>query len=79
MALPTQTPGGLYLPTSATELVQFGTVLAVGDKKNPGIMVGDEVLFAKFGGTPWQPDPINSPLEVLYLFHFDEIIALMEW
>jgi hypothetical protein len=50
----------------------------VGTKKNPGILPGHDVLFKKFGGSPWWPDPVNSD-EVLYLFHFDEILAVIEW
>ena len=56
----TQTAGGLFIPASAGDRPQQGTVLAVGrgrcDKKGRvrpmDVKQGDEVLFAAFSGTP---------------------------
>jgi len=55
----TRTAGGLFIPSSASEKPQRGTVRAVGrgrcDKKGRvrpmDVTVGDEVLFAAFAGT----------------------------
>lgn len=55
----TRTVGGLFIPSSASEKPQRGTVRAVGrgrcDKKGRvrpmDVTVGDEVLFAAFAGT----------------------------
>lgn len=53
-----KTASGLYLPDQAKEKPQRGTVLAVGpgryeDGKRVPMLVaeGDEVLYAKYGGT----------------------------
>ncbi|MDR3573154.1 MAG: co-chaperone GroES [Anaerolineaceae bacterium] len=53
------TPGGIVLPETAKEKPQKGTVLSVGpgDRDDNGkrvamdVVVGDTVLFAKYGGT----------------------------
>ena len=55
----TKTAGGLYVPDSAKEKSQRGTVVAVGNGKvlDNGtrmaveVNVGDVVYFAKYGGT----------------------------
>jgi chaperonin GroES len=58
------TSGGIYLPETAKEKPQKGTVLAVGpgDRDDDGkrialdIKVGDVVLFAKYSGTEIKVD-----------------------
>ena len=53
------TKGGIFLPESAQEKPQRGTILAVGEGKRledgslqaPDVNEGDKVLFAKYGGT----------------------------
>jgi chaperonin GroES len=58
------TAGGIYLPETAKEKPQKGTVLAVGpgDRDDEGkrialdIKVGEVVLFAKYSGTEIKVD-----------------------
>jgi len=58
------TAGGIVLPDSAKEKPQRGTILAVGpgrlldsgDRSVLSVKVGDEVLFAKYGGTEIEVD-----------------------
>ena len=53
------TAGGIVLPDAAKEKSQRGKVLAVGpgklldsgERSPVGVVVGDEVLFGKYGGT----------------------------
>ncbi len=50
----TKTASGLYIPDSAQEKQQRGTVVAVGSGKKDEPMtvkVGDTVLYGKFSGT----------------------------
>lgn len=50
----TKTAGGLYIPDTAKEKPQQGTVIAVGPGKKDEPMevkVGDEVLYGKYAGT----------------------------
>lgn len=50
-----RTAGGIYVPETAKEKPQRGTVQAVGkDVKN--LKVGDEVLFDKYSGSKLQID-----------------------
>jgi chaperonin GroES len=53
------TRGGIFLPDTAKEKPQEGTVIAVGPGRvtdegsvvAPEVKVGDKVLYAKYGGT----------------------------
>jgi len=55
----TKTAGGIVLPDSAQEKPQRGKVVAVGpgrlledgSRSAVSVVVGDEVLFSKYGGT----------------------------
>ena len=50
----TKTAAGLYIPDTAKEKAQQGTVVAVGPGKKDEPMevkVGDEVLYGKYAGT----------------------------
>jgi chaperonin GroES len=59
MAADEVTAGGILLPDSAKEKPQRGTVIAVGPGKlldsgergELSVVVGDEVIFGKYGGT----------------------------
>jgi len=49
-----KTAGGLFLPTTAQEKLQFATVLAVSElteEKDRQVQVGDRVVFEKYTGT----------------------------
>jgi len=58
------TAGGIVLPDAAKEKSQRGKVLAVGpgklldsgERSPVGVVVGDEVLFGKYGGTEIEVD-----------------------
>lgn len=59
-----KTSGGIVLPDTAQEKPQRGTVVAVGPGKlldsgqrgELSVAVGDEVIFAKYGGTDIEID-----------------------
>lgn len=59
-----KTAGGIVLPDAAKEKPQRGTVLAVGpgrlleggDRCAVSVIIGDEVLFGKYGGTEIEVD-----------------------
>ena len=53
-AAETKTASGLYIPDSAKEKPQQGTIAAVGNGKKDEpltVKVGDTVLYSKYGGT----------------------------
>lgn len=59
-----KTAGGIVLPDAAKEKPQRGKVIAVGpgrlldsgDRAPIAVAIGDEVLFAKYGGTEIEID-----------------------
>ncbi|MFA7444515.1 MAG: co-chaperone GroES [Flavobacteriaceae bacterium] len=54
MAAETQTASGIFIPDTAKEKPQKGTVVAVGNGKKDHSMtvkVGDAVLYGKYAGT----------------------------
>lgn len=74
-----KTDSGIYLPESASDKPQKGTVIAVGDdevtdsgtKKKSPAKVGDTVVFKKWGGSEVKIDGVE------YLFSkFDDILAI---
>ena len=76
------TAGGIVLPETAKEKPQKGTVLAVGPGKRDDqgkvipvdVVVGDVVLYAKYGGTEVK---LGTDREVLVLRESD-ILAVVE-
>ena len=50
-----RTSGGIYVPDTAKEKPQRGTVLAIG-KKVENVKVGDQVLFDKYSGSKLRID-----------------------
>ncbi len=46
-----RTAGGIYIPESAKEKTQEGTVIAVGPCEDCEIKVGNKVIFESFAGT----------------------------
>lgn len=53
-AAETQTASGIFIPETAKEKPQKGTVIAVGNGKkdhNMTVKVGDTVLYGKYAGT----------------------------
>ena len=58
-AAETKTASGLYIPDSAKEKPQQGTIAAVGNGKKDHKMtvkVGDKVLYGKYAGTELKLD-----------------------
>ena len=63
----TTTAGGIVLPDAAQEKPQRGKVKAVGpgrlletgDRCAVSVVVGDEVLFSKYGGTDIEVDGLD--------------------
>jgi chaperonin GroES len=72
------TRGGIYLPDSAQEKPQRGTVMAVGEGRRsdsgkpvkPEVKVGDRVIFSKYGGTE-----VKDGDEEYIILNSDDIFA----
>ncbi|MBN3036761.1 MAG: co-chaperone GroES [Bacteroidales bacterium] len=46
-----KTAGGIIIPDTAKEKPQIARVTAIGNVENPGISVGDVVVYKKYSGT----------------------------
>lgn len=46
-----RTSGGIIIPDTAREKPQLARVIAVGNVENPGIAIGDMVVYKKYSGT----------------------------
>jgi len=46
-----KTSGGLFIPQTAQEKTQQGTVLAVGDSEEIKVKVKDNIIYDKYAGT----------------------------
>ena len=51
-----KTASGIIIPDTAKEKPQYAKVVAIGNIENPGISVGDLVVYKKFGGTEFEFD-----------------------
>ena len=73
--------GGIYIPDTAKEKTQCGTVIAAGDGKvtNDGsirplqVKTGDKIIFGKFSGTE-----INVSGEDFLILREEEILGRFE-
>ena len=58
-----RTASGLYIPDTAKEKPQKGTVISVsdedGDGKKPSVKAGDQVLYGKYAGTEIQIEGVD--------------------
>ena len=56
----TKTASGLYIPDTAQEKTQTGTVVAVGDDDEMiNVKVGDKVMYDKYAGTNVTIDDVD--------------------
>ncbi len=56
----TVTASGLYIPDTAQEKTQTGTVVAIGDNKEKiTVKVGDKVMYDKYAGTNVSIDDVD--------------------
>ena len=74
-----KTSGGIYLPDTAKEKPQEGTVIAVGpgevlkngERKPMSVKEGDTVIYSKYGGTE-----VNIEGEDYIILDEDSILAV---
>lgn len=75
VAAETQTASGLYIPDSAQEKQQKGTVVAVGSGTNDHTMtvkVGDTVIYGKYAGSELKFDGADY-----MIMKEDDILAIV--
>ena len=65
--------GGIYIPQSAQEKTQIGTVEAVGTDKEISVKVKQKVMYDKYAGTSFKDGDVNC-----LLIKNEDIIAVIE-
>lgn len=55
----TKTSSGLYIPDTAQEKTQSGTVVAVGDDKEISVKEGQKVMYDKYAGSSIKIDGVE--------------------
>jgi chaperonin GroES len=77
-----KTEGGIYIPETAKDKPEKGTVLEVGPGKPyrdmPGrqemtVKAGDKILFSKYGGIE-----IKNELESILIMHEDDVLMILK-
>lgn len=72
----TKSAGGLYIPDTAQEKTQIGTVVAVGpgtEKEKITVSVGQKVMHDKYSGTSIKIDGVEH-----LILKTQDIIAVIE-
>lgn len=70
----TKTASGLYIPETAQEKTQTGTVVAIGDDKDLiTVKAGDKVMYDKYAGTSISVDDVDH-----LIIKMQDIIAIVE-
>jgi chaperonin GroES len=73
-AMEEKTAGGLFIPQTAQEKTQTGTVVAIGDDKDViKVKAGQKVMYDKYAGTT-----ISVDNEDHLLLRFSDILAIIE-
>lgn len=58
----TKTASGLYIPDTAQEKTQTGSVVAIGEDEMIVVKVGDKVMYDKYAGTSVKIDDVEHLL-----------------
>ena len=70
----TQTAGGIYIPETAQEKTQTGSVVEVGDDKDAiKVKKGQKILYDKYAGTTIKMDG-----EEYLIMKMADILAILE-
>ena len=68
-----KTAGGIFIPQTAQEKTQSGTVVAVGDDEMIKVKEGQKVMYDKYAGTTVSVDNVDH-----LLIRYSDILAVME-
>jgi chaperonin GroES len=68
-----KTKGGLFIPQTAQEKTQSGTIMAIGTDEAIKVKVGDEILYDKYAGTQIKIDEVDH-----LILSGDDILAVIE-
>ena len=67
-----KTKGGLFIPQTAQEKTQTGSVLAIGEDETIKVKVGDKVMYDKYAGTA-----VKEGGDEYLVLHFTDLIAIV--
>ncbi len=70
----TKTASGLFIPQTAQEKTQQGTVVTIGDDTETiTVKEGDKVMYDKYAGTPIKIDGVDH-----LILQMQDLIAIVE-
>jgi chaperonin GroES len=68
-----KTKGGLFIPQTAQEKTQTGTILAIGDDETiKGVKVGSKVMYDKYAGTT-----VKEGADEYLILHYTDLICVV--
>jgi chaperonin GroES len=67
-----KTKGGLFIPQTAQEKTQTGTILAIGDDEAIKVKVGAKVMYDKYAGTT-----VKDGADEFLILHYTDLIAVV--
>jgi chaperonin GroES len=67
-----KTAGGIFIPQTAQEKTQTGSVVEIGDDETIKVKAGDKVMYDKYAGTQVKVDG-----EEHLLLRFTDILAVI--
>jgi len=68
-----KTKGGLFIPETAQEKTQNGSVIAIGEDETIKVKVGDKVVYDKYAGTAIKIDGVEH-----LIVHYTDLIAKID-
>ncbi len=68
-----KTAGGIFIPQTAQEKTQSGSVVAVGDDETIKVKEGQKVMYDKYAGTT-----VSMDNEDHLLIRYSDILAVIE-
>ena len=68
-----KTKSGLYIPQTAQEKTQIGSVIAIGEDETIKVKAGDRVMYDKYAGTAIKDDGAEY-----LILHYTDLISIVK-
>lgn len=68
-----KTKSGLYIPQTAQEKTQIGSVVAIGEDETIKVKAGDRVMYDKYAGTA-----VKDGSDEYLILHYTDLISIVK-